>query len=302
MEKELILALLEKCKECEISPVRILYSVDNSRFFNADSVDGMSYKESNQFYLLISGMINGNIHNYEVNQELKEEDFNSLIDNFKKEPGYPYKKEWFVEPGSRLGKTDAYASKIDLIPETTFANRCKNLINSVSKNFDGEVRTDVNIEKRKGFTWLIASNGLDITYKRNSIRINATVSCDKNEKDMYGNSSYTYSESRTYRKNIDLMDEISFGRILAYRLRDICTPIECEKGVFKAVLLPEISSTILNEGVKQLSGRKIYNGESIYVDSKGKDVFSPMLNLLIKKEHQQRNLWQLIMEDCAVSF
>lgn len=283
-EKELLSNLMEKCLSSNISPVRISYSVDSSKnCVSNNSVIEKEFEEEHHL-LYVSGVYNNKIVHFELSRKLDSSYFDLIIDELKKHVGEDYKKEWFVNPGMRLGKTDAFSNKIEqFFPNNKISSTCIEIDNLIKQNAKELTSVSTQVKKYSGMTWLISSNNLDLFYKRNGVSISskATKSIDFESQNGFRSiNQLIYEDTRSYHKNIDLLNTKNFANIIINGFNELTSSCNVNPGIYNVIFAPKAASKIVSCGLKQLSGKKVYEHKSYYENDMGKDVFSPLLTVL----------------------
>lgn len=274
-EKELLVSLVDKCQKASLSPVRVVYDVNELTIIHSENGVFKGTEKKRVYSLIVSGMKDGKLLKTSVEEDLKKIDVDSLIKELLKAKGEEYKADWFVKAGARLGKTDSFSNNLNKLPDAIFEKSILKVDNAVKENVPSLVSVNSSFIRNNGMTYLYSSDGLALSFKKNGLRLTATASALGKDK-----KTYSYTDYHIFHKNLDLLDEKAFGILIATRLNEKLDSKLCPKGKYKAILSPEVASQILLIGAQQLSGKKIAEHQSVYEDSMGKDVFSPLLTIL----------------------
>lgn len=239
----------------------------------------VSFTKKDFTHLHVLGLVKGRLGHYvsdKVDEKTPEQAFKSIKQTSKE--GKPAKEESFGKAGQRYGKSDTFSSKLSNVSQDVLKVINAKIIKAL-KALDSSL-TDKNIDLVStklivGKETIMNSKGLKAEKKYDRLVITAKITvAGKNGKKA---SSY---ETFTEYKGIERMATDALAERI-YRSAIAKTDVEkVVKGTYDVVFSPLCASTILHIADIHLSGTKVLNGESVYKEGLGKDVFSPLLIIL----------------------
>ncbi len=274
-EKVLIQAILDEGSKAGIAPLRI--RIETDEYLTATTLDGINatLATTSSVKLFAAGILSGKLVDYTSDTPLAPTP-KDVVSGLKASlpNGRSYKPEWFTKPGARLGKSDTYSSKLAAIPSEIVKKSALKVYMSAKAYSPKVDKVSATATLFKGRVLLISSDGLSLSYKRDSYGVGGEVEA----KD--GGEKASFADSRHFYKNLDSLDERAIGQALSGSALAKLGAQKAKAGVSMAVLSPSVSAYLLRAATTHLSGTNIVGGKSVYAKDLGKDVFSPMVTVL----------------------
>lgn len=278
-EKELLDRMMTICQQAGISPIQIdldTHIENKISFKHGETTNEVS---ENIFKMHCLGMVDDKLGSFEC-EAFDESTIESMIESIKKssKTGRIFSPNYFGKPLQRYGKADTWSAKLSTIETGTLQIINKNLVNSLKKTnplFDDEAINEVSTTFIIGRRMMVNSLGLkaEKKYDRIEMQADCTLANEKGEKSTAVEKMIEYKglerikpDYLAYRMDKEIMSSFNVGQT---------TP-----GRYKVMFSPRSAATILHIADLHLSGKKIADGTSVYVNSFGQDVFSPLLIIL----------------------
>lgn len=277
-EKKIIEGIIALNTKEGISPSQVVF--DSHVEKDLSSIKGVQgYNETTLTHIHVLGLVDGKLGTY-VSNEIDDETPNKALKEIKKTStnGKVSALECFGKAGQRYGKSDTYSSKLSAVNQDVLKIINNKIIKSL-KAIDSSIKDEnIDLVSTKlviGKETILNSTGLKAEKKYDRIVINARLTLE----DQKGNKSSADETFIEYKG----IDRISTDLIASKLYKSTVSKFEIGKtvkGVYPVVFSPASASTILHIADIHLSGAKVANGESVYKDGLGKDVFSPLLIIL----------------------
>lgn len=278
-EKELLDRMMAVCQQEGISPTQIDFDThtENKVVFSHGEIKN---EKSNDIYRVrCLGLFDDKQGYYETDvfdESIVDEMVAAIKESSKdgriSSPGY------FGKPLQRYGKADTWSAKLSTIETGTLEIINKNLVNAIKRTnalFDDQALNEVSTTFIIGRRMMVNSLGLkaEKKYDRIEMLADCTLTNEKGEKS-------TAIEKMIEYKGLDKIKPDYLANRIEKEIMTSFNVGSAIPGKYKVMLSPRSAATILHIADLHLSGKMISEGTSVYSDSFGKDVFSPLLTIL----------------------
>lgn len=282
-EKTLLENLLNASREAGLEAARFTLAVDTVQIYTLKDGSGNETLDT-KYVLDAAGLKNGKlaeIHLEDVDDDL---DPTALAKKLSRAcaKGRPYSASWFLKPGVRLGKSDAYSSKFDKLPPNLMPAVAEKTAKRIQETSSEISSQSVYLIHFVGHTTMYSYDpSLEpgviaaVSFRRDGLKLAAEVELT------HGKEKVKASASLPVRKSLENIDEGLLARTVVrlatnkLGLTPLAEPFEGS-----VLVCPQAAAIILSAACSHLDGKRIAEGKSVYQGKLGTDVFSETLIVL----------------------